>query len=91
MLADRSKPIVVALVFEHFGRCGLKAEELLNELGKKVRDFDGRVAAEFKTFWQMRISISLRKCNSRVILQKLLRLSVHSLGDDNVLGIDRDI
>ena len=68
LLADGSKPIVVPLVFEHFGGWGLKAEELLNELGKEARDFDGRrVAAEFKTFWRKRISITLQKCNSRVI------------------------
>ena len=39
-----------------------------------------------------RISITLQKCNSRVILRKLPRLSsVHTLGDGNVLGIDKDI
>ncbi|XP_062500057.1 uncharacterized protein LOC134177291 [Corticium candelabrum] len=91
-LADGSKPIVVPLVFEHFGRWGLKADELMNELGKKARGFDGRrIAVEFKTFWRKRLSITLQKCNSRVILRKLSRLSVRSLGDDSVLGVDRDI
>ena len=64
----------------------------MNELGKKARGFDGRrIAVEFKTFWRKRLSITLQKCNSRVILRKLSRLSVRSLGDDSVLGVDRDI
>ena len=46
---------------------------------------------EFKNYWRRRMSIILQKCNSRVILRKLSRLSVYRLDNENILAIDKDI
>ena len=68
----------VPLVFEHFGRWGLQADIFLHRLSKQCSftnedPFCNDV--QFKSFWRKRFSMILQRCNARVILKKLSRLS----------------
>ena len=90
-LPDGSKPFVTPLVFEHFGRWGPKAEEFLNELAKKSKDMLGRKnEAAFRSYWR-RFSVIIQKCNSRVVLRKLSRLSLNCLDGQDKLEMDKAI
>ena len=91
-LPDGSKPFVTPLVFEHFGRWGPKAEEFLNELAKKSKDMLGRKnEAAFRSYWRRRFSVIIQKCNSRVVLRKLSRLSLNFLDGQDKLEMDKAI
>ncbi|XP_062498865.1 uncharacterized protein LOC134176197 [Corticium candelabrum] len=91
-LPDGSKPFVTPLVFEHFGRWGPKAEEFLNELAKKSKDMLGRKnEAAFRSYWRRRFSVIIQKCNSRVVLRKLSRLSLNCLDGQDKLEMDKAI
>ena len=68
----------VPLVFEHFGRWGLQADIFLHRLSKQcsfTNEDPFCNAVQFKSFWRKRFSMILQRCNARVILKKLSRLS----------------
>ena len=68
----------VPLVFEHFGRWGLQADIFLHRLSKQCNFTNEDPfcnAVQFKSFWRKRFSMILQRCNARVILKKLSRLS----------------
>ena len=52
MLPEGSCPLVISLVFEHFGCWGEQAVRYLNKLAKSARDDEGRRnETDFKTKW----------------------------------------
>ena len=68
----------IPLVFEHFGRWGLQADAFLHTLSKqcsRIEEDPFRSAEQFKTFWRKQFSLILQRCNSKVILKKLSRVS----------------
>ena len=68
----------IPLVFEHFGRWGLQADAFLYTLSKqcsRIEEDPFRSAEQFKTFWRKRFSLILQRCNAKVILRKLSRVS----------------
>ena len=68
----------VPLVFEHFGRWGLQANAFLHTLSKqcsRIEEDPFCSAKQFKTFWRKRFSLILQRCNAKVILKKLSRVS----------------
>ena len=80
------------VVFEHFGHWGVEAENLLNELAQKSKNLEGRKnSGEFKTFWRCRFSIVLQRCNSRVILNKISRISSSSEEPETLFNRDIQI
>ena len=86
----REKDHVTPVVFDNFGRWGVEAEKLLNNLAEKSRDIEGRKnTAEFRNYWRRRFSIVLQWCNSKVILNKLARISSSSNQVETLF--DRDI
>ena len=71
-----SSPEIVSLVFEHFGTCGSQAENLLHDMERKAGLIEGRrVDAEFMPYWRRRFSVTLQKCNGKVVLRKVCKLS----------------
>ena len=80
-----SAPNLIPLVFEHFGRWGSEAEKFLNKLSKRSRNEEGKLnASEFKTYWRRLFSITLQRCNSNVLQEKLNRLKVDSYPSNGV-------
>jgi hypothetical protein len=73
----------VPLVFEHFGWWGNEAFDLLNHLSKRHQN-----AIQFKSYWRKRLSAILQRCNARVILRKLSRLSIDNLTMDDIFYLD---
>ena len=68
----------IPLVFEHFGRWGLQADAFLHTLSKQCSHMEEDPfcsAEQFKTFWRKRFSLILQRCNAKVILKKLSRVS----------------
>ena len=68
----------IPLVFKHFGRWGLQADAFLHTLSKqciRMEEDPFRSAEQFKTFWMKRFSLILQRCNAKVILKKLSRVS----------------
>ena len=58
---------------------GVEAEKLLGNRLEKSRDIEGRKnTAEFRNYWRRHFSIVLQRCNSKVILNKLARVSSSS-------------
>ena len=75
-LASGDSPAFTPLVFEHFGCWGEKAVDYLRVLSRKSRDAVGKSnTADFINFWRKRISVQIQKCNSRVLLRKIDRLT----------------
>ena len=68
LLHDGSKPHMIPLVFEHFGHWGSEGEKFLHYIAKLSRNDQGKKnEADFCRYWRRRFSVSLQKCNSRVI------------------------
>ena len=68
---------------------GITSRNLLHELGRKAGLIEGRrVDAEFMSYWRRRFSVTLQKCNSKVVLIKVSRLSTNRLMEDNVVSRD---
>ena len=73
----------VPLVLEHFGRWGEEALRFLNQLSRKNQN-----VVQFKSHWRKRLSIILQKCNARVLLKKLSRLSCDNIVADDPFDFD---
>ena len=85
---DATTPNLVPLVFEHFGFWGQEADNFLSSLSKKSKDLEGRsTEADFRTRWRRQISITMQRCNARVILKKISRLHVVKI-DYFLLDVD---
>ena len=76
LLPEGSCPLVIPLVFKHFGRWGEQAVRYLNKLAKSARDEEGRRnETDFKTKWQSIISVTLQRCNAKVTSDKLISIA----------------
>ena len=73
----------VPLVLEHFGRWGEEALRFLDQLSRKNRN-----VVQFKSHWRKRLSVILQKCNARVLLKKLSRLSCDNIVADDLIDFD---
>ena len=73
----------VPLVLKHFGRWGEEALRFLNQLSRKNQN-----VVQFKSHWRKRLSIILQKCNARVLLKKLSRLSCDNIVADDLFDFD---
>ena len=47
--------------------------------------------AAFRSYWRRRFSVIIQKCNSRVVLRKLSRLSLNCLDGQDKLEMDKAI
>ena len=75
LLPEGSCPLVIPLVFEHFGRWGKQAVRYLNKLAKSARDDERRRnETDFKTKWRSITSVTLRRCNAKVVSDKLISI-----------------
>ena len=79
-LPGGSESKCVPLVFEHFVCLGEEDLRFLNELSRKNQN-----VVQFKSHWRKRLSIILQKCNARVLLKKLSRLSCDNIVADEIL------
>ena len=71
LLPEESCPLVIPLVFKHFGCWGKLAVRYLNKLGKSARDEEGRQnETDFKTKWRSILSVTLHGCNAKVVSNK---------------------
>ena len=64
----------IPLVFEHFGRWGLRADAFLHILSKQCSSMEEdpfRSAEQFKPFWRKRFFLILQRCKAKAILKKL--------------------
>ena len=76
LLPGGSAPNMIPLVYEHFGHWGSEAESFLCHLAKKSRNAEGQQnTVEFLNYWRRRFSVSLQRCNAKVVLKKISRLS----------------
>ena len=82
-LPGGSESKCVPLVLEHFGHWGEEALRFLNQLSRKNQN-----VVQFKSHWRKRISTILQKCNARVLLKKLSRLSCDSIVADDLFDFD---
>ena len=74
----------IPVVFEHYGRWGLKAQQLLYDLSLLSFDEDGQKnGRDFMTYWRRCLSVALQRCNARVITRKL-----SSLAKSNSCSVD---
>ena len=74
----------IPAVFEHYGRWGLKAQQLLYDLSLLSFDEDGQKnGRDFMTYWRWCLSVALQRCNARVITRKL-----SSLAKSNSCSVD---
>ena len=63
--------MIIPLVLEHFGHLGSEVDKFLHYIAKLSRNDQGKKnEADFCRYWRRRFSVSLQKCNSRVILKK---------------------
>ena len=82
---------MIPLVFEHFGHWGSEGEKFLHYIARLSRNDQGKKnEADFCRYWRRRFSVSLQKCNSRVIFKKLSCLSQLRQDQDHDIS-DRDI
>ena len=89
-LSGGSAPNMIPLVYEHFGHWGSEAESFLCHLAKKSRNVEGQQnTVEFLNYWRRRFSVSLQRCNTKVVLKKISRLSC-GVNEESRL-FDRDI
>ena len=82
-LPGGSESKCVPLVLEHFGRWGEEVLRFLNQLSRKNQN-----VVQFKSHWRKRLSIILQKCNARVLLKKLSRLSCDIIVADDLFDFD---
>ena len=73
----------VPLVLEHFGCWGEEALRFLDQLSRKNQN-----VVQFKSHWRKRLSVILQKCNARVLLKKLSRLSCDNIVADDLFDFD---
>ena len=66
----------VPLVIEHFGRWGTKEENLLQHLSQQSANPAANFnASMFMLYWRKIFSTILQRCNDKIILRKLSKLS----------------
>ena len=82
-LPGGSESKCVPLVLEHFGHWGEEALRFLNQFSRKNQN-----VVQFKSHWRKRLSIILQKCNARVLLKKLSRLSCDNIVADDLFDFD---
>ena len=76
LLPGGSAPNMIPLVYKHFGHWGPEAESFLCHLAKKSHNVEGQQnTVEFLNYWRRRFSVSLQRCNAKVVLKKISRLS----------------
>ena len=69
---------------------GSEAESFLCHLAKKSRNVEGQQnTVEFLNYWRRRFSVSLQRCNAKVVLKKISRLSCGE--NEECRLFDRDI
>ena len=84
LLPERSCPLVIPLVFKHFGCWAKQAVIYLNKLAKSARDEEERRnETDFKTKWRSILSVTLQHCNAKVVSNKLI--SIATLERQNVV------
>ena len=79
-LPGGSESKCVPLVLEHFGLWGEEALRFLDQLSRNV--------VQFKNHWRKQLSVILQKCNARVLLKKLSRLSCDNIVADDLFDFD---
>ena len=90
LLPGGSAPNMIPLVYEHFGHWGSEAESFLCHLAKKSSNVEGQQnTVEFLNYWHRRFSVSLQRCNAKVVLKKISRLSCGE--NEECRLFDRDI
>ena len=77
----------VPLVFEHFGRWGLQADTFLCHLSKILQQNLFAMTNNSRHFGE-RFSTTLQRCNARVVLKKLSRLSDTKIDTDKLFDFD---
>ena len=76
LLPEGSCPLVIPLVFKHFGSSGEQAVRDLNKLAKSARDEEERRnETDFKNKWQSISSVALQRCNAKVVSDKLISIA----------------
>ena len=79
----------VPLVIEHFGRWGTKADNFLQHLSQQSANPEANFnASMFMSYWRKRFSTILQKCNAKVILRKLSKLSPNHGDLDRLFDFD---
>ena len=79
----------VPLVIEHFGRWGTKAENFLQHLSQQSANAEVNCnASMFMSYWRKTFSIILQRCNAKVILRKLSKLSPNHGDLDRLFDFD---
>ena len=64
------------LVFKHFGGWGKQTVRYLNKLAKSANNDEGRRnETDFKTKCQSIISVTLQRCNAKVVSDKLISVA----------------
>ena len=70
-------------MLEHFGRWDEEALRFLDQLSRKNQN-----VVQFKNHSRKRLSVILQKCNARVLLKKLSRLSCDNIVADDLFDFD---
>ena len=79
-------------MLEHFGTWGSQAQEFLNNLRKQASSINGRSDTQFQNYWQKHFSVTLQRCNSRVVSRKVSKITMNRLPrDDDIAVRDNDI
>ena len=79
----------VPLVIEHFGRWGTKAENFLQHLSQQSANPEANFnASMFMLYWRKRFSTILQRCNAKIILRKLSKLSPNHGDLDRLFDFD---
>ena len=84
-LPGGGRPNCIPLVHEHFSHWGVEAESFLKRLSKRAKLSewckDDRDFRDLINHWRKRFAAILQKCNTRVILKKLSRLTEGTVTD----------
>ena len=70
-------------MLEHSGRWDEEALRFLDQLSRKNQN-----VVQFKNHWRKRLLVILQKCNARVLLKKLSRLSCDNIVADDLFDFD---
>ena len=74
---------------EHFGRWGTKAENFLQHLSQQSANPEANFnASMFMSYWRKIFSTILQRCNAKVILRKLSKLSPNHGDLDRLFDFD---
>ena len=79
----------VPFVRKHFGRWGTKAENFLQHLSQQSANPEVSFnASMFMSYWRKRFSTILQRCNAKVILRNLSKLSLNHGDLDRLFDFD---